>query len=219
MHVRHDTSFKLIVWSTILLLVPTAMPISAEDETAIEREPDPAEGQRLSTPCSACHGTDGNSAVPSYPNMGGQNAKYLEKQMLLMRSGEREVAVMAGQLDALSDEDIGDIAAFYATQPKVTLQTKPDLIELGESIYRGGILKKNVAACTSCHAPNGDGNSLAGFPRIAGQPVEYTVAQLKAYREDQRITDENFDGMMRDVAKNLTDTEMQAVANYIKGVY
>ena len=212
-------SLKQLAWSVMALLAVTMMPIYADEDTEAEKTPDPVEGQKLTTVCSACHGATGISAIPGYPNISGQNAKYLERQMILMRSGERDVPLMVGQLDAMTDANIRDIAEFYATQAKVTLQAKPELIELGESIYRGGILKKKVAACTACHSPNGNGNALAGFPRVAGQPTEYTVAQLKAYREDERDSDENFNGMMRDTAKNLTDTEMRAVANYIKGLF
>lgn len=226
MRTRRFTSLKLSVCLAVALLMANSTPIIAEDEDTTVEDAAPAEEQQaeltlqeMIKPCGACHGEDGNTSIATYPNMGGQNAKYLERQMLLMRAGERHVPLMAGQLDSMTDENIREIAEFYASKPKMTMQAKPDLIELGESIYRGGILKKNVAACTACHTPNGDGNALAGFPRIAGQHTEYTVAQLKAYREDQRTSDEDFNGMMRDVAKNMTDTEMQAVANYIKGLY
>ena len=176
-------------------------------------------GATKAAACSACHGNDGNSVIPDYPNIGGQNAKYLEIQMRLMRDGERVIPLMAGQLDAMSDQDLKDIAAHYASQGGKIGQASPEKLELGEQIYRGGILGKNVAACTACHAPNGNGNTLAGFPRIAGQPVSYTVAQLKSYREEQRTSDEYVSGMMRDIAARLTNTEMEAVANYIQGLY
>ncbi len=176
-------------------------------------------GAGKATACIACHGNDGNSTIPDYPHIAGQNAKYLETQMRLMRDGERFIPVMAGQLDAMSDQDLKDIAAFYASQPGKIGQASPENLQLGESIYRGGILDKGVAACTACHAPNGNGNRLAGFPRISGQPVTYTIAQLKAYREEERTSDEYVSGMMRNVAARLTDNEIKAVANYIQGLY
>ena len=176
-------------------------------------------GAAKATACVACHGNDGTSTIPDYPHIAGQNAKYLEIQMRQMRDGERDIPLMAGQLDTMSDQDLKDIAAYYASQPGKIGQASPENLELGEQIYRGGILDKNVAACTACHSPSGNGNTLAGFPRISGQPVGYTVAQLKSYREDERTSDEYVNGMMRDIAARMTDNEIEAVANYIQGLY
>ncbi len=176
-------------------------------------------GAAKATACVACHGNDGTSTIPDYPHIAGQNAKYLEIQMRQMRDGERDIPLMAGQLDTMSDQDLKDIAAYYASQPGKIGQASPENLELGEQIYRGGILDKNVAACTACHSPSGNGNTLAGFPRISGQPVGYTVTQLKSYREDERTSDEYVNGMMRDIAARMTDNEIEAVANYIQGLY
>ena len=176
-------------------------------------------GAAKATACVACHGNDGTSTIPDYPHIAGQNAKYLEIQMRQMRDGERDIPLMAGQLDTMSDQDLKDIAAYYASQPGKIGQASPENLELGERIYRGGILDKSVAACTACHSPSGNGNTLAGFPRISGQPVGYTVAQLKSYREDERTSDEYVNGMMRDIAARMTDNEIEAVANYIQGLY
>lgn len=189
-----------------------AVPILAD-------EADPVAGAAKAAACVACHGNDGNSLIPDYPHIAGQNAKYLETQMRQMRDGERVIPLMLGQLDAMSDQDLKDIAAHYASQPGKIGQASPDGLELGERIYRGGILDKQVAACTACHSPNGNGNSAAGFPRISGQPVNYTITQLKAYREEERSSDEYVSGMMRDVAARMTDNEIEAVANYIQGLY
>ena len=184
-----------------------------------EESGDPVAGATKSAACVACHNADGNATIPDYPHIGGQSAKYLEVQLRLMRDGERDIPLMAGQLDAFNDQDLKDIAAHYASQAGKIGQSSPDKLELGERIYRGGILTKEVAACTACHAPNGNGNNLAGFPRIAGQPVNYTIAQLKAYREEERTSDDYVSGMMRDVAARLTDNEIEAVANYVQGLY
>ena len=173
----------------------------------------------LAGPCVVCHAEDGNSLAPIYPNLGGQNVAYLERQMILMRDGDRPAPLMAGQLDNMSDEDIRELAEHYAAQPAAAGQAKDADLALGEAIYRGGILDKGVAACTACHAPDGAGNALAGFPRLAGQHPDYTIAQMTAYREGDRATDENNGGVMRDVAANMTDGEIKAVANYILGLY
>ena len=181
--------------------------------------PDPVAGQATAAPCMACHGADGNALIPEYSNLAGQNEKYLFKQLELIKSGERPIPLMTGQLDNMTEQDLRNISAYYATLPGKIGQSKEEGLEQGEAIYRGGILDKRVAACTACHAPNGNGNSLAGFPRLSGQPVEYLVAQLKAYREDQRTSDEYVGGMMRDIAAKMTDNEIETVSNYITGLY
>lgn len=176
-------------------------------------------GRALSAPCTACHGTDGNTLTPEYSNLAGQGEKYLFQQLKHIQSGKREIVLMAGQLTSMDDQDLRNLAAYYASLPGRIGQSKEEGLEQGESIYRGGIPDKQVAACTACHAPNGNGNMLAGFPRLSGQPVEYTIAQLKAYREEERTTDEDFNNMMRDIAAKLTDGEIEAVANYMTGLY
>ena len=176
-------------------------------------------GRALAAPCVACHGQDGNSLVPSYPNIAGQNERYLVQQMRLMRSGERPAPLMAGQLDAMSDQDLADLAAHYASQSPQVGQAKAAEAAKGEAIYRGGLLAKGVPACTACHAPDGSGNALAGFPHLSGQQVDYVVDQLRAYREGLRTTDEAYSGMMRQSVANLTDGELTALANYIRGLH
>ena len=173
----------------------------------------------LSGTCAACHGEDGNSALPGHPNIAGQSERYLFRQMEFMRDGERDPGLMAGQLDNLTDDNLRDLAAFYASQASQVGQASPENIELGEAIYRGGILDKQVAACTACHAPDGAGNPLAGFPSVSGQTVDYVIAQLKAYREGERTTDWDYEGMMRHTAVNMTDGEIAAVANYLFGLH
>ena len=172
------------------------------------------------TTCIACHGEDGNSAIPGYPNIAGQNARYLFRQMQLMRVGDRDPKAMGVMLDNMTDQDLKDMAAFYASQASKVGQASREGIELGEAIYRGGILAKQVAACTACHAPDGSGNAHAGFPSLSGQSAAYVVEQLTAYREGLRATDEgNYEGMMRQTAANMTDGEIAAVANYVLGLH
>ena len=206
-----------VLWSVTLAL-------GEETEAPAETSELAAEGVEtqevsLTATCVACHGEDGNATIEGYPNLAGQNEKYLIHQMELMRSGERVVPLMLGQLETKTDAELQELATHYATMPGRIGQATSEMLELGEKIYRGGILQKGVAACTACHSPFGNGNSLAGFPRISGQPVEYTVAALKAYREGQRTSDDNNGGMMQDIAANLNDTEIAAVANYITGLY
>ena len=183
---------------------------------------DPAAGEAQAAACGACHGADGATGLdPTYPNLAGQNEKYLVHQLQAIRDGGRNIPLMAGQLTGKSDQDLADLAAFYAAKTGKVAQAQgdDDTLALGERIYRGGIAAKNVAACASCHSPSGNGNAAAGYPDIGGQPTGYTIAQLTAYREGERTTDENVGGMMRGVAHGLTDKEIAAVADYIQGLH
>ena len=183
----------------------------------IQAEGDAKAGGALTTGCTACHGQTGNSLAGAFPNIAGQNEKYLLKQLQDIKSGDRDVPTMAGQLDAMSDQDLADIAAYYASQERAYGTAKEELVELGETIYRAGIPRKDVAACTACHSPTGNGNGPAGFPALAGQWPEYTVAQLKAFQTGDRHNDGDSQ-MMRSTSMDLNDKEMQAVASYLYGL-
>ncbi len=199
-------------------------------------EGDAAAGKNKAGSCVACHGEDGNSMAPNFPKLAGQNARYLVKQMQDIQCGAlseeeqkaqkcngRSVPTMAGQLDAFNDQDLADIAAYYASQTTSVGQANPDLVAKGEEIYRAGIRSKGVAACSACHSPTGVGNSPAGYPALGGQHADYIAAQLEAFRAaaDGRPGRDN-DGdtkIMRDVAQNMSDSEIAAVASYISGLH
>lgn len=183
---------------------------------------DPAKARQIVTQvCAACHGADGNSAISVNPSLAGQHPEYTLKQLVNFKSqdgkpAERGNAVMAGMVASLSADDMSNLAAFFAGQkPKPRAARDPELVKLGQAIYRGGILDKGVAACASCHSPNGAGIP-AQFPRLAGQHAEYTAMQLKAFRSGERANDPN--RMMRGVAVKLSDREISAVAEYIAGL-
>ena len=182
---------------------------------------DAAAGKALSLACSACHGMDGATGLdPTYPDLAGQNERYLLRQMQLIQSNERPILLMTGQLTGKSEQDLENLAAYYASLPGRVRQAAGDdeAIAQAEAIYRGGILERQVPACMACHSPSGGGNAPAGFPRLSGQPAAYTEAQLKAYREGGRRTDEDYGGMMRDAARGLTDKEVSLLADYLQGL-
>jgi len=183
---------------------------------------DAASGKDMTAVCSACHGADGNSAAPTFPKLAGQGEKYLLKQLMDIRDGARPIPTMAGQLDGKSDQDLADIAAFYASQSPSGSQADPDLVALGEQVYRGGVAKRNVPACTACHSPTGKGNAPAGFPALAGQHADYIATQLKAYRkgyeDESGRTNDGDTKIMRTVAFGLSDGEIEAVSSYAAGL-
>ena len=171
--------------------------------------------------CVACHAVDGNSAIPANPNLAGQHPEYTYKQLRNFKSqggkpAERSNGVMAGMVANLSDDDMKNLAVYFAAQkPKSQAARDAALAKQGESIYRGGIQAKGVAACASCHAPNGTGMP-AQFPRVAGQHAEYTATQLTAFRAGQRANDPA--QMMRMIAAKMSDQEIKAVSEYIAGL-
>ena len=171
--------------------------------------------------CAACHAVDGNSAIPANPNLAGQHPEYTYKQLRNFKSqggkpAERSNGVMAGMVANLSDDDMKNLAVYFAAQkPKSQAARDAALAKQGESIYRGGIQAKGVAACASCHAPNGTGMP-AQFPRVAGQHAEYTATQLTAFRAGQRANDPA--QMMRMIAAKMSDQEIKAVSEYIAGL-
>lgn len=183
---------------------------------------DPEAGKMQAIVCAACHGQDGATGIdPTYPNLAGQNEAYLYKQLQMIASNERQILLMTGQLIGKTDQNLRDLAAYYASLPGKVGEAAGDdeSVALAERIFRGGILEKGVAACSACHAPTGAGNAAAGFPAVNGQPAAYTAAQLTAYREGQRRSDESMGGMMRGVAGGLTDTEIAALADYLQGLH
>ena len=183
---------------------------------------DAAAGKEMSVACGACHGADGNSMVPTFPKLAGQGEKYLLKQLQDIRDGARPIPTMAGQLDGKSDQNLADIAAFYAAQAGSGGHTDPALLALGEKVYRSGVAERNVAACTACHSPTGKGNAPAGFPALAGQHAEYTATQLRAYRkgyeDDTGRTNDGDTKIMRTTAFGLSDGEIEAVSSYVAGL-
>ena len=178
---------------------------------------DPARAQSIVTKvCAACHAADGNSASPVNPVLAGQHADYTAKQLANYKSGERKNPVMLGMAAALSPQDMKNLGAYFEGQkPKPRAARNPELIKLGQQIYRGGIMAKGVAACASCHGPSGAGIP-AQFPRVAGQYSEYMLAQLQAFRAGERGNDPN--QMMRAVTAKLSDQEIKAVSEYMAGL-
>jgi cytochrome c553 len=210
-------------WASVARLVLVAVFSSASWAHAAEGSAgNPEAGKAQAATCAACHGQDGATPIdPTYPVLAGQTERYLLRQLELIQSNERPVPLMTGQLTGKSTQDLADLAAYYASLPdKVGVANAEDeVLARAEAIYRGGILEKGVAACTSCHSPSGEGNAPAGFPDVGGQPKEYTIAQLTAYREGRRTSDEYYGGMMRGVASRLTDTEIDALAEYLRGLH
>ncbi len=179
---------------------------------------DAAAGKSKAAVCSACHGADGNSSNGEWPKLAGQHATYLENQLHAYKSGERKNPIMAGQVAALSEQDMKDLAAYYSAQTLKPGVANPDLAKKAEGLYRGGRAEDGIPACSACHGPDGKGNAAAGYPSVHGQHAQYTAAQLKAYRSGERAGTD-LAKMMSQVATKLTDADIEALASYLSGLH
>ena len=174
-------------------------------------------GKAKATTCGACHGADGNSLVPNFPKLASQGERYLIKQMTDIKSGNRQVPEMTGQLDSLTETDIANVAAYFSSQKTASGAADPKLLELGQRIFLSGNEKTGVPACIACHGAGGKGLAAAGFPRLAGQHSAYTEKQLKAFYGSERTNDGDTK-VMRDIASRMHMDEIKAVSNYIQGL-
>ncbi len=195
-----------------LLLAATA---HANEPAAAVAKPDLAKGGAISTQvCAACHTADGSRGSPANPILQGQHAEYLAKQLTEFKSGKRKNAIMSGMAAPLSEEDIRNVAAFYASKTaKPGFAKNKDTVALGEKIYRGGIAERNVPACAGCHSPTGAGLP-AQYPRLGGQHGDYVEAQMTAFRSGARANNP----VMVTVAAKMNDKEIKAVSDYIAGL-
>jgi len=183
-------------------------------------------GKVKAASCVACHGADGNSlaATPNFPNLAGQSASYLYKQLTAFKKGERKDPTMNAMVMPLDDQAMQDVSAFFAGQKLKAGEADPALVAAGEAIYKGGIAEIGVPACMGCHGPTGNGNPGSGYPQLASQKNLYVDKQLKDFRtaaqspgaDAGRSNDAN--NMMRNAVKRMSDPEIKAVASYIQGL-
>lgn len=180
-------------------------------------EGDPAAGREKAQVCAACHGITGISPTPAFPNLAGQQASYLAKQLVDIREGIRVVPEMAAIVANLSNQDIADLAVYFASQEPNLGQADPELAEQGRQLYRAGDLAKGIPACSACHTATGQGIGTAKFPALSGQHPQYTVSTLKDFASGERDNDPN--AIMRDIASKMSVEQMEAVANYVYGLH
>lgn len=178
---------------------------------------DAAAGKKIAGACAACHGADGNSPAPSFPKIAGLGEKYLLKQLQEFKSGTRANAIMAGQVAALNNKQMADLAAYFAGKKISVGYAAKDKVALGEKTYRAGNKATGVPACMACHSMDGSGMSAAGFPALGGQHADYIKAQLVQFQEGKRANDAS--AVMRDIAARMSNKEIDAVSSYIQGLH
>lgn len=173
-------------------------------------------GQTKSATCVACHMVDGNSMVPTFPNLAGQQPGYIAKQLAAFKSGERADDTMKGMTAALSEQDMLDLDAYYSGQkPKTGSISKEQeaAARAGEEIYRAGLAGFSVTACMACHGPAGKG-VMPNYPRLAGQHATYIEKQLLAFKNGTRS-----DPMMNDIAFPLSAEQIKELSTYLSALY
>lgn len=170
--------------------------------------------------CVACHGPGGNSALPDNPKLGGQHAAYTYAQLKVLKSGERKAPAMNPMAAPLSDQDMKDVAAYFAAQQATPGVAAPAAVAAAEKLYRAGDASRQLPACAACHGPQGHGNAGAAYPRVGGQHAKYAANQLRNYRGKANVALNTANAQaMADVAAKLTDAEIEALASYLNGLH
>jgi len=181
---------------------------------------DPVAGKSTAIICIGCHSIDGNSTNPAYPKLAGQGAGYLEKQLFDFKSGKREETHMTSMVEAITEKDIPNIAAYFSQQKRLSMSNEEPKRKvdsrLGKQIFANGIESKSVSACNGCHGEKAEGNPPIKFPALAGQHAEYITSMLKEFRSARRHNDPG--EMMRNIAENLTDREIESLASYLSSL-
>ena len=204
-------------FATLAALTISIVASAASAQSLVDGDADA--GKAKSITCAACHGAEGNSANPLWPNLAGQHGKYIVNQLGAFKEGKRVNALMSSQAMLLSEDDMANLAVYYEGLARANQTVAdPDLVERGEALYRAGNAETGVAACIACHGPKGVGNAAAQYPSLSGQHAAYTEKTLKDYRsgERQSVAGNN---AMNDIASKLTDDEIKALASYVQGLH
>jgi cytochrome c553 len=174
--------------------------------------------------CFSCHGPNGNSQNPVWPRLAGQNAVYIAEQLHLFKAGVRKNPVMQPMAAGLSDQDIDNLAVYFAAQTPAGLEADPSYWKAGQALYLHGDAASGVPGCVACHGPLGRGNPAAGYPALEAQQSVYVVSQLQNYANGTRYSGSDATTatpnsvIMFDIAKRLTPEEMRDVASYVQGL-
>ena len=188
----------------------------APAESLIDGSADVGKAKALT--CTACHGPEGNSISPLWPNIAGQHANYLVAQLKAFKGGSRSDPLMTSQAMLLSDQDMTNLAVYFESLPGAAQAVaNPSLVSRAEALYRGGNADNGIAACIACHGPNGRGNPAAAYPAIKGQHAAYTAKQLQDYAAGTRTSD-GPTHVMRDIAERLSKEDIEALASYVQGL-
>lgn len=207
--------------TTLLSLALSLTAFQVQAESLVEGSVDGGKNRAIT--CTACHGAEGNSVNPMWPNIAGQHANYTVTQLKAFKPDEngknlRKDPLMTSQAMLLSDGDMRDLAVYFESLPAaVAAVADPGTVNRGEALYRGGNSNKGVAACLACHGPTGRGNPAADYPALQGQHATYTAKQLRDYASGARTSDGKT-RIMQDIAARLSEDDIVALASYVQGL-
>ncbi|GAB2553598.1 c-type cytochrome [Rhodanobacter koreensis] len=202
-----------------------AAPASAGSTTAaatVEAAVKPGDataGQAKAAACGACHGMDGNSSDAQYPKLAGQSEQYIVRQLTDFKAGKRQNPIMLGMATPLSEQDMHDIGAYFASKTSLPGVADQALVEHGETLFRQGDTTRGIPACMACHSVDGRGNPGAMYPQLASQHAQYIEATLKAWHDGTTWGDDTHAQVMPLIAKKLDTDDIAALASYIEGLH
>ncbi|MGA9665351.1 MAG: c-type cytochrome [Gallionella sp.] len=175
---------------------------------------DPVAGQEKSQLCQGCHGEYGNSTEPLIPKLAGQYGNYIAKEIRNYQAGIRSHQIMNAMAATLADDDVADVAAYFASQKKMKGEGSEEY-EVGKNLFLHGDLSRMVLACVNCHGVDGKGFNpkVSVFPVLGGQHKAYLIRQLKNWRSGDRTNSPN--NIMNRIAASLTDDEIDSLAGYL----
>ena len=203
--------------SSLFAIAALALATShAQAESLVEGSAEAGKARALT--CTACHGAEGNSSSPMWPNIAGQNAPYVLAQLKAFKDGSRSDPLMSSQAMLLTDEDMANLAIYFESLPSAAQAVADEsLLSRGEALYRGGNKADEASACMACHGPTGRGNPAAKYPALQGQHAAYTAKQLNDYANATRTSDGKT-RIMQDIAANLSDKDIAALSSYVQGL-
>lgn len=205
--------------STAAAPAATGAPAAAEAATAAVKPGDATAGQGKAAACGACHGMDGNSSDPQYPKLAGQHESYIARQLTDFKSGKRQNPIMLGMSAALSEQDMHDIGAYFASKSSLPGVADDALVEQGQTLFREGDTARGIPACMACHSIDGRGNPGAMYPQLTSQHAQYIEATLKAWHDGTVWGDDAHAKIMPAIAQKLDAKDITALASYIEGLH
>lgn len=208
-------------------IAPSAAPSQAATTAAVSsaavagpvKPGDPKAGQAKAAVCGACHGLDGNSSDAQYPKLADQSEEYIVHQLENFKSGKRQNPIMMGMAAPLSEQDMHDIGAYFASQKMIPGVADQALVERGQTLFREGDAERKIPACMACHSIDGSGNPGAMYPHLAGQHAQYIQATLKAWHDGTEWGSDAHSQIMPSIAKKLDADDIAALASYVEGLH
>jgi cytochrome c553 len=196
-----------------------AHPAAPAEATAAVKAGDAAAGQGKAAACGACHGMDGNSSDAQYPKLAGQHEAYIVRQLTHFKAGQRQNPIMMGMAAPLSEQDMHDLGAYFASKQSLPGVADAALVEQGEKLFREGDSDRGIPACMACHSIDGRGNPGAAYPQLTSQHAQYIEKTLKAWHDGTTWGDDAQAKIMPAIAKKLDDKDIAALASYVEGLH